>query len=83
MCSLQVNIAIAYIDGIFFFYIQLAEGFHHGVGGRLLADALGFMLANGHFYGVGEEMVAELTGGSIELIAYHGNAAPPAVQFAE
>ena len=81
-CRRQVHIAVAHIDGSLLPYSQLAQGFIHGVGGRLPADALCFMLAYGDLY-FREKVAHQFLSCRHHLVAHHRHATTAPLQFAQ
>ena len=67
---LDVDVAVAHIDGILALGSQQAQGLVDGVRGRLATDACSLVLADGHL-DLREEMSHELTGGRHHLVAHH------------
>lgn len=56
--GLDVHVAVADIEGTLLPYSKSSQSSQNGVGGRLLADALGLVLTDGHLDGIREEMLA-------------------------
>ena len=67
----DIYITVADIDSAFPIGIHLTQSLIYSIRGRLFLNILTFTYS--HIYQVAKEMATEGLGGSIELIAYHGN----------
>ena len=75
----NIHITVADIDSAFPIGIHLTQSLIYSVRGWLFLNIL--TLTYSHIYLVAKELATEGLGGSIELIAYHGNILASVLQF--
>ena len=79
---LQVDIAVAYVDGLLLPHPKLAKGLENGIGSGFLTDALSLVFTNGNL-DLRKEMTDKVLGGCHHLIAHHSESTAALLQLVQ